>query len=66
MSRMKPWIILLVVGSCACIAGAQEKWRLGTQAYSFNRFTFYEAAAKTRSLNLMYIEAYPGQRLSAD
>ena len=41
-------------------------WRLGCQAYSFNRFTFYEAVAKTASLGLRYIEAYPGQRLSKE
>ncbi len=39
-------------------------WRLGCQAYSFNRYTFYEAIEKTASLGLRYIEAYPGQRLS--
>ncbi|MHB1036280.1 MAG: sugar phosphate isomerase/epimerase family protein [Pirellulales bacterium] len=45
---------------------AAEKigWRLGTQAYSFNRFTFTEAVEKTKSLGLHYIEAYPGQKLS--
>lgn len=41
-------------------------WRLGCQAYSFNRFTFYEAIDKTASLGLHYIEAYPGQKLSAE
>jgi len=41
-------------------------WRLGCQAYSFNRFTFYEAVEKTASLGLGYIEAYPGQKLSRD
>lgn len=41
-------------------------WRLGCQAYSFNRFTFFEAVDKTRSLGLHYIEAYPGQKLSAE
>lgn len=41
-------------------------WRLGCQAYSFNRYTFYEALEKTASLGLHYIEAYPGQKLSAD
>ena len=39
-------------------------WRLGCQAYSFNRFTFYEAIDKTARLGLHYIEAYPGQKLS--
>ena len=39
-------------------------WRLGCQAYSFNRFTFFDAIDKTASLGLHYIEAYPGQRIS--
>jgi sugar phosphate isomerase/epimerase len=41
-------------------------WRLGCQAYTFNRFTFFEAVDKVASLGLHYIEAYPGQKLSAD
>jgi len=43
-----------------------ENWRLGMQAYTFNRFTFYEAVDKTKALGLRYIEAYPGQRLSKE
>jgi sugar phosphate isomerase/epimerase len=39
-------------------------WRLGCQAYSFNRFTFFDAVDKTASLGLHVIEAYPGQRIS--
>ena len=39
-------------------------WRLGCQAYSFNRFTFEEAVDKNVSLGLHYIEMYPGQKLS--
>jgi sugar phosphate isomerase/epimerase len=38
-------------------------WRLATQAWSFNDFTFYEAIAKTASLGLRFIEAFPGQTL---
>ncbi len=41
-------------------------WRLGCQAYTFNHFTFYEAIDKVASLGLHYIEAYPGQKLSAE
>lgn len=41
-------------------------WRLGCQAYSFNRFTFYEAVEKTASVGLGWIEAYPGQTLSQE
>ena len=68
MRRTTVWTVLLVVASCNCVAGAQnnEKWRLGTQAYSFNRFTFYEAAEKTQSLNLKYIEAYPQQKVGGE
>lgn len=41
-------------------------WRLGCQAWTFNRFTFYEAMDKTSELGLKVIEAYPGQKLSAE
>lgn len=41
-------------------------WRLGCQAYSFNKFTFFEAVDKTQSLGLHVIEAYPGQKLSPE
>ncbi len=39
-------------------------WKIGCQAYSFNRFTFFEAIDKVSSIGLHYIEAYPGQKLS--
>jgi sugar phosphate isomerase/epimerase len=39
-------------------------WRLGCQAWCFNKFTFHDAVAKTASLGLHYIEAYPRQPLS--
>jgi sugar phosphate isomerase/epimerase len=41
-------------------------WRLGCQAYSFNRFTFYEAIDKTASLGLHYIEAFPRQKVNQE
>ncbi len=41
-------------------------WRLGCQAYSFKKFTLFEAIDKTASIGLKYIEAYPGQTLSKD
>lgn len=73
---MKTTIVLMIVtsvlmtASAAMAAGAPnaEKlgWRLGCQAYSFNRFTFYEAIDKNVSLGLTVIEAYPGQKLSAE
>jgi len=41
-------------------------WRLGCQAYTFNRFTFLEALDKIKLLGLRYVEMYPGQALSRD
>lgn len=41
-------------------------WRLGCQAYSFNRFSFFEAVDKTASLGLRVIEMYPGQKMSVE
>jgi sugar phosphate isomerase/epimerase len=39
-------------------------WKLGCQAWSFNRFTVFEAIDKTAELGLHYIELFPGQKLS--
>jgi len=36
------------------------------QAYTFHKFTFFEAVDKTHALGLRYIEAFPGQTLSKD
>lgn len=41
-------------------------WRLGCQAWTFNRFTLFDAIDKTASLGLKYIEAIPDQRISGD
>lgn len=38
-------------------------WKVGTQAYTFRKFTFFEAVDKTQNLGLHYIEAYPGQKI---
>lgn len=45
---------------------AYEGWRLGSQAYTFNRFTFYEAVEKIASAGLDWVEAYPGQELTKE
>ena len=39
-------------------------WKLAVQAWSFNRFTFVEAVKFAKELDLKYIEAFPGQKLS--
>ena len=66
-------VMLVIAAACvsasAKVATVQEwesPWKVTMQAYTFNRFTFSEAVDKTASLGLRYIEAYPGQRLSAD
>jgi sugar phosphate isomerase/epimerase len=41
-------------------------WRLGCQAYSFRKFSFFEAVDKTASLGLHCIEAYPGQKIGGN
>lgn len=41
-------------------------WLLGTQTYTFNRFTFFEAVDKAQSVGLKYVEAFPGQKIAAD
>lgn len=38
-------------------------WELGSQAYTFNRFTFFEAIDKIKSCDLGYVEAFPGQTI---
>ncbi|HOE09901.1 MAG TPA: sugar phosphate isomerase/epimerase [bacterium] len=45
-----------------CIGGIA----LGPQAYSFNRFTFFEAIDKAKQMGCNVIEAYPGQALCPD
>lgn len=58
----------LAISVCAQTPPAAEPlgWRLGCAAWSFNRFTFFEAVEKTAALKLHYIEAFAGQRLSPD
>jgi len=38
-------------------------WKLGAQAYSFNRYDFAQALKKIDSCGLKYVEAFPGQRI---
>lgn len=43
-----------------------KDWQVGVQAWSFNKFTFYEAVDKAAAAGATYIEAFPGQPLSKD
>jgi sugar phosphate isomerase/epimerase len=69
----KPYIILIAVVPFIWYAAksyaaepTEPDWRLCIQAWTFNRFTFYEAIDKTKTLGLHYIEAYPGQQLNKE
>lgn len=42
---------------------AKLGWKLGSQAYTFKEFTFFEAIDKIDSCDLKYVEAFPGQTL---
>jgi len=41
-------------------------WKLGVQAYTFRRLTFFETVDRAARLGLKYMEAWPGQRLSPE
>jgi len=65
--------VLTMLSGCASGTGASwlgaqkgPQWRLGMQAYTFHKFTFFEAVDKTHALGLKYIEAFPGQTLSKE
>ncbi len=78
--RTKLLIITLALLAQTCGCGQMEPvsqdadsvmgdcgdWRLAIQAWTFRKFTFFEAVDKTASLGLEYIEAYPSQKISSE
>ncbi len=64
-------IAALTMGTAALASAAAlapdvyPGWHLAVQAWSFNRFTLYEAIERTSALGIGWIEAYPGQKLSS-
>ena len=70
--KMKVTVGILAFVLCVCclpkttMADSWKDFKLGMQAYSFNRFTFFEAVEKNKALEMKYIECYPGQKLSKD
>jgi len=72
--RLGTVILLASVGGgclniCRAERGGQtaaEKlgWRLSVQAYTFNRFTFFQAVDKTASMGIKCIEMYPEQQIN--
>jgi sugar phosphate isomerase/epimerase len=53
-------------GERATTAAARFGWRLGIQAWTFNRRSFFQSVDAAHELGLHYIEGYPGQRVDAD
>lgn len=65
-------ILLVVLMQLACKTQTNKTnshpetalgWKLGAQAYTFNRFTFIQALDKIDSCGLRYVEAYPQQAI---
>ncbi len=59
----------VLIGSWQARAEGPERplgWRVGPAAWTFNRFTFFEAVDKTAALGLHYIEAFEGQKVSKE
>lgn len=68
---MMSLVLLLAIAGCKTRTTGTVKsnvnpeqklgWELGSQAYTFRLFTFFEAVKKIDSCNLRYVEAFPGQ-----
>jgi len=43
-----------------------KKFPVAVQCWTYRSYTFFEALEKTKALDIDYIQAYPGQRLSKD
>ena len=58
---------MLTAGAATSAAAAEPQeplgWRLGVAAWSFNRFTLFDAIERTSAIGLKYIEAFEGQQL---
>ncbi len=52
------------VGERATKAAQKLGWRVGCQAWSFNKGTFFQAVDQVNALGLHYIEAFPNQAVS--
>jgi sugar phosphate isomerase/epimerase len=53
-------------GERATRAADKLGWRIGIQAWTFNRRSFFQTIDVVRSLGLHYVEAYPGQVVDKD
>ena len=72
MSRQaKLMVALVVAGLCVGVASVSRRAdegqvAAGAQSYSFNRFTFEEAMAKTKACGMKYIEVFPDQKIGKE
>jgi sugar phosphate isomerase/epimerase len=55
-----------VANAVSDTAVSAVKWKVATIAYTFRKFTFFEAVTKTKELGLNYIGGYPGQLIGGD
>ncbi len=71
MNKLTLFAAILSTGLAAMACGPKQTkaeqlgWHLAMQSYTFHKFTFEEALAKTAECGVKYIEAYPGHRLGA-
>lgn len=54
-------LVLCMMLQAGGVAQEPFGWRVGTAAWTFNRFTLAEAIDKTASVGMSYIEAFEGQ-----
>ncbi|MEA3213361.1 MAG: hypothetical protein QOE70_6418 [Chthoniobacter sp.] len=76
MRGMKTLLPIFALAAFVCAAGAFAEpipdeyktngWAIGCQAYTFNRFSVFEAIEKTAAAGGKVIEFYPGQKLSKE
>jgi sugar phosphate isomerase/epimerase len=57
---------MLAAGEKATKAADKLGWRIGIQAWTFNRRSFFQTIDIVHSMGLHYIEGYPGQTVDAD
>src|SRR4030081_3375120 len=57
---------LKAAGEQATKAAEKLGWRIGSQAWTFNKGTFFQVIDQVNALGLHYVEAFPGQVVDED
>lgn len=59
-------LLMMVLASIITLSacGNSPKWEIASQAYTFKEFTFAEALEKMESLDIKFVEMYPGQKMA--